>query len=281
MILLCARRRLLPEEFLAAVTVDPLTGEVMVSSIADLLDACCDLVILDHEVGSFRFAHLSVREFLEGRSDYDPTITHLFVMNQCLSVFLCKSGDIHPASTPAQIQFLNEQNESFRRYATASWIPHFQLSQAEVEQSRNLEIFAGSDGYSSGFTEWYHSAWSLSSLGNIKGFDTSETDELRLRSNLERICREPPSIILLSCVCGLGAIIRYFMPRKGIDWNRKTILLADQVNADSTALRIWPRPHLEWPKSLPNLRRHTIPLLQTSFYVRPCRYYGDVTAQRQ
>lgn len=114
--LLCAQRTLSPAELLAAVTVDPTNGEVLVSSKDDLLDACCNMVLLDQEVSSFRFAHLSVREYLEGRTDYGPGITHLFMVDRCLYPFLVKSGEVRPGGNHSQ--YLLKQNETLYRYAT-------------------------------------------------------------------------------------------------------------------------------------------------------------------
>ncbi|KAF8865087.1 hypothetical protein BDZ45DRAFT_580955, partial [Acephala macrosclerotiorum] len=73
-LLLCAQRRLTPAEMLAAVAVNPHSGDPIISSEDDLLDACCNMIFLDEEVGSFRFAHLSVREYLKTHIDYATNI---------------------------------------------------------------------------------------------------------------------------------------------------------------------------------------------------------------
>ena len=42
-------------------------------SIPDILDVCSNLVVYDEASSKFRFAHLSVREFLESQSGYTPS----------------------------------------------------------------------------------------------------------------------------------------------------------------------------------------------------------------
>src|SRR5436189_3508879 len=66
--LLCAQENLSTEKFIAAVSVSsgtytPLTRE-------NILALCCNFIISDTELDTFRFAHLSVREYLEGRPEY-------------------------------------------------------------------------------------------------------------------------------------------------------------------------------------------------------------------
>ena len=221
--LLCAQRRLTPAEMLAAVTVDSLSGNALVSAGDDILDACCNLVFLDEEVDSFRFAHLSVREYLEGRSDYASNITHVSLMDRCLFVFLCESGDIVPSSS--HLQFVVQQNNTFHRYATTYWPSHCQLGTAQVETSLNLERFIGRNGVSSKAIEkWMSSCtvlqeskWALDPDVEDKGI---ELESYELRVSLALSITRPPSILFVTCIYGLGPIIRYLLPREGIDWNQ-------------------------------------------------------------
>lgn len=53
-------------------------------SAEDLVDLCSSFVVLDTELDIFRFAHLSVREFLETKSDYEPDKNHALVAELCL-----------------------------------------------------------------------------------------------------------------------------------------------------------------------------------------------------
>jgi ankyrin repeat protein len=51
-----------------------------------VLELCFDLVTLDRELDRFRFAHLSVREFLEKRDEYSQARTHGMATNACLQL---------------------------------------------------------------------------------------------------------------------------------------------------------------------------------------------------
>lgn len=50
----------------------------------DLVDLCSSFVTIDTELNIFRFAHLSVREFLETKDDYEPDRNHALVAELCL-----------------------------------------------------------------------------------------------------------------------------------------------------------------------------------------------------
>lgn len=214
-LLLCTQRRLTTKEMLAAVTVDSLLKHPVPSSEVELLSACCNMVVLDKEVDSFRFAHLSVREFLEKRADYEPAITNLYALNRCLSVFLCDSGDLTP---PENQTFVIQQNDIFRRYSTAYWPIHFRLSEAEVEMNVLLQAFVGSKDSSAAFNRW---ANSRDALDNTHWREEGE-ESLEPRDLIERLGfygPTPLSILYVSCKFGLSAIVRYILPRHELHWN--------------------------------------------------------------
>ncbi|KAI8417164.1 hypothetical protein FOFC_03477 [Fusarium oxysporum] len=70
--LLCAQRRLSSAEFLSAVSMAVPQQQLLRND--QILDFCCNLVVLDTQLDTFRFAHLSVREFLEKQEGY-PEVT--------------------------------------------------------------------------------------------------------------------------------------------------------------------------------------------------------------
>jgi hypothetical protein len=73
--LLCAQRRLRAEELLVAVSVNP-SDKTSNNSITkeDVLELCNNSVVFDGQLNTFRFAHLSVREFLKtGLTSWTPT----------------------------------------------------------------------------------------------------------------------------------------------------------------------------------------------------------------
>lgn len=82
--LLCAQRPLESLELIAAITID---GPKQPISNEDILSACCNLVVYDGVSQHFRFAHLSVREYLESRPEYSPAEIHLEACYACLSTW--------------------------------------------------------------------------------------------------------------------------------------------------------------------------------------------------
>ncbi|OCK92067.1 uncharacterized protein K441DRAFT_615385, partial [Cenococcum geophilum 1.58] len=83
--LICAQRPLKIQELYAAVSLDS-EGKYLVPAIDDLLDACCNMVVPDSELEVFRFAHLSVREYLEKREGYGLLETHKLALERCLDI---------------------------------------------------------------------------------------------------------------------------------------------------------------------------------------------------
>ncbi|KAF2194322.1 hypothetical protein K469DRAFT_783362 [Zopfia rhizophila CBS 207.26] len=87
--LLCAQRTLSTREFLAAVSLDPQTGDSMKSISKDLvLEICNNFVVFDSELDTFRLAHLSVREFLEQQPKYKSEVRNALAAEVCLWTIL-------------------------------------------------------------------------------------------------------------------------------------------------------------------------------------------------
>jgi nucleoside-triphosphatase THEP1 len=83
--LLCAREPLRSKTFLVAICSDMADQDLLHRS--DILSICCNLVVYDGETESFRFAHLSVREHLEGLEQYSTVNANALAAEQCLSWF--------------------------------------------------------------------------------------------------------------------------------------------------------------------------------------------------
>ena len=67
----------------------------IILSAEDLLDLCFGFLVFDSGQNVYRFAHLSVREFLETKSDYSPESIHALAAQFCLR-YLCTSNDSGP-----------------------------------------------------------------------------------------------------------------------------------------------------------------------------------------
>lgn len=120
--LMCSQRPLKPEEWVKAVSwaaaMDSLDG----LDLARLLHLCRYLVVVDDESKVVRFAHLSVREFLEKR--FSEKDAH-FMIAECYTAFLSRQGDVGAASKVGwNIPARWRPNSTFDLYATQHWISH-------------------------------------------------------------------------------------------------------------------------------------------------------------
>ena len=84
-----------------------LTGRSRQVSRDQILDICCNLVVFDTTLDTFRFVHLSVREFLEKRQEYNSTITNSLAAEACLL------GLVSAVYNPAVQMFLSQ----YRQYS--------------------------------------------------------------------------------------------------------------------------------------------------------------------
>lgn len=78
--LLCLQIPLRTRDFMLALC----SCESASLSAEQLLDLCSNFVVLDTGLDVFRFAHLSVREFLETKEEYEPDKNHALIAEMCL-----------------------------------------------------------------------------------------------------------------------------------------------------------------------------------------------------
>ena len=91
--LLCAQRRLNSAEFLSAVSMGPASRFCQLSK-DQVLDICCNLVVFDTILDTFRFVNLLVREFLERRQEYNRITTNSLAAETCLLELIRDSPDL-------------------------------------------------------------------------------------------------------------------------------------------------------------------------------------------
>ena len=83
--LLCAQRPMTGEELLAAVSVKLQVCNVPTKVSKDLvLGLCQNFVVFDDQLNIYRFAHLSVRDFLETRPEYSSSATNALAAEVCV-----------------------------------------------------------------------------------------------------------------------------------------------------------------------------------------------------
>lgn len=131
--LLFAQTQMNSFELRTAVAMDlPISAEELNKE--HILDLCHNFVIFDDALDTFRFAHLSVREFLETRAEYAPVACHVLAAEICLIQLIgsTKSStaiDLLKDECAVDVSSkLASTSESivggFHKYSTLHWTKH-------------------------------------------------------------------------------------------------------------------------------------------------------------
>jgi len=153
--LLCGHRPLQASELIAAVAVDPEGGSQELSR-AQLLGFCCNMIVLDTELNVFRFVHLSVREYLEGRDEYTAFDIQSLAAERRLDAV--QLDDHYEQQSKMSLDY----NKIFRAYASLYWPLHWQFidNQAHAHLIREslrhkMRIFLHCEGsVAPSFSQW-------------------------------------------------------------------------------------------------------------------------------
>ena len=118
--LLCQARRLSEAEFLAAVSMGTKRETINLTK-ETILFICGNLVMFDHHLKVFRFAHLSVREYLEIQPDFTLDAAH--ALGAETSLLIC----LHRYTVLAA-----KDARTFRGYATRYLLYHCQETKKSI-----------------------------------------------------------------------------------------------------------------------------------------------------
>lgn len=126
-------------------------------SISDILDVCSTLVVYDEALDRFRFAHLSVREFLESRPGFTPSDANRIFLERSLQTLM---GDQSPL-------------DLFRSYATLHWCLHYHRLE-EQNRKEVFELHAKRFLFDGAETSEFFEAWAV---------EASSLERLRFEAN--------------------------------------------------------------------------------------------------
>jgi len=193
-LLACSRKFITTSSFLMAVCTPhqkPINPE-------SLLDYCSNLIVEDKALDIFRFAHLSVREYLETRDDFTPSDTHAVAAEICLtSITKARIGARDRMTPPSAEQSLNGIFE----YATMFWPVHcgFSGQKRKVPPlAPPISSFIMQRRVSNSFTKWMDDARTLAkSLGALDP----------LGRKLGHCFCSPPNPFFLACAFGLSEVV--------------------------------------------------------------------------
>ena len=132
--MLCAQRQMKSSEFCTAVVLNTAPTEELTKE--HVLDLCHNLVVFDDSLDVFRFAHLSVREFLEKQHEYMALSCHLLAAETCMLQFIglsdCSAAkaflqDHYTLELRGKAASTAELLGGFHTYAMMFWAKHCQL----------------------------------------------------------------------------------------------------------------------------------------------------------
>ncbi|KAH8750634.1 hypothetical protein BGZ57DRAFT_718406, partial [Hyaloscypha finlandica] len=83
--MLCAQESATLELMVAAVRMGSLKGRRDLIE-SQILDLCCNLVVFDKILSEFRFAHLSVKEYLESRAEFAEEVVNTSAVSRCIDL---------------------------------------------------------------------------------------------------------------------------------------------------------------------------------------------------
>ena len=193
--LLAAQRPLSTEAMLAAVSSMP-DGKTVSLCTSELLDMCCNLVVEDSELDIFRFGHLSVREYFEGRAGFDENEIHTCALDSCAQVY----------SENAE-----RDRTGFSSYAAFFWPIHFQFIEADDLPDRLRKILnrflVNYDEASSPFARW------LAMVTDEWGFD-----DYSYRGEVSNCQSSPPNPLFVACAFDLMPLMTYLDKTGNVDW---------------------------------------------------------------
>jgi len=190
--LLCAQGRLSARDFITAVSFDS-TGRAVQVSKSGFLDICGNLVVLDTELDVFRFTHLSVREFLEARTDFAPKITHATAAEICLNTLLTRDW------LSSEITW---QKATLYQYATLYWAAHIESCGNDYSRSKIgdalRQMFTRDDRVTPWFAKWL---LQVESASETLGWDDP------LKDKIEQSLSHPETCLFAACTFGFSNVV--------------------------------------------------------------------------
>ncbi|KAH8689133.1 hypothetical protein BGW36DRAFT_466680 [Talaromyces proteolyticus] len=221
--LFCCQRTLISQELISLVTFDFPRQPV----VDEILDVCCNLVVLDQQLDIFRFAHLSVREYLESRPEYSPTSVHSLALETCLK-YLVRTMD------RGRCQYC-DRDTTVWPYVSIYWPIHAELTENHRPPDLQdcLLHFILDESEESAFCLW------LSECDQI-----SFTAPFDVNKRLRTVFNFENSPVHVSCTYGLTTVAESLLMCGKFHWDQKNyrgdtpLALLLMNNHSETAIKI-------------------------------------------
>jgi ankyrin repeat protein len=197
--LLYAQSQLSCEQLIEAVK----NGRSSSLNTSEILDLCGNLIVIDSELNIFRFAHLSVREFLESHTDFTAQQVQPEIAKQCLRISFDSLADQNVSS-------VRWKQGTIQTYAALYWPIHSYHSRRSmpVDLIEALKRVLGSDSTSA----WRFEQW----VSLVSSFKSSSIMETKWRLKLRASLGDPPQPIFLIVAFDLVPLMKFFLSLAGI-----------------------------------------------------------------
>ena len=208
--LLCGQRQMKSSEFCTAIVLNTIPAEELTKE--HVLDLCHGFIVFDDSLEVFRFAHLSVREFLEKHDEYMANPCHLIAAETCLLHFIGLSNCSAAKAFLQHNYTLDVCGKAtstaavlggFHTYATMFWARHCQLigEEGRINNARFKRIF---------HFFLFNASNDLSPLNMWIQSDRRSTrgDSLQRLLNPEHVCRPEDRVYYVACAYAFCEIIR-------------------------------------------------------------------------
>ncbi|KAJ9191765.1 hypothetical protein DTO166G4_698 [Paecilomyces variotii] len=156
--------------------------------LSELLAICSNLIVVDSQLDTLRFAHVSFKEFLETKREFDPPEIHNIAVSRCLETCMnCLPIEVGNDPRPAR---------NYSIYAVMYWARHY-ISSAQVHRSDNIleDFIFGDDGLS--FQLWLEVANQVSGV--------LPNDHI-LKKELNAVASDTQTPLFTACIYGLKDI---------------------------------------------------------------------------
>ncbi|THX14501.1 ankyrin [Aureobasidium pullulans] len=174
----------------------------------EVLDVCRNLVVADDETDTFRFAHLSVQEFLQKKEGFDEDALHTFAALRCLEEFESTRRSNYDDDNARP----DPNSASFYAYAVVNWIYHSLMVKGGRREDLvdKLESFFRDE---EAFSDWNH--------------DSLESDERQnyflMDTDFESPCLSGHKATPTFAIAKLGLISAFDEQEDLLDWNYNNI----------------------------------------------------------
>ena len=203
--LLCMQEALSPEALIQATAKSiALRGGTL--TLADVLDICLNLIVLDFELNVLRFAHTSIQEFLETKAEFATQSVHRVAATSCLS--FCLEG------LPRATEINLNPKDNFHHYSAVYWAEHCRITienGADDVTDSKLEEWVFDEGeVALAFVDW---------VQEVSRFVKRLPNDHALAKELHAVIHSGGNPLFTACTFGLVPIVDYLVNTADHDWN--------------------------------------------------------------